>query len=846
MSSQNETKDLIINKLTKEQYKTVQDANTNNEIYHITDDAHYTEAEIQALLNKKQNTLTSANAGDGISIQNGVISNTRVSAEWGNIQGDITTQTDLQNSLNTKANNNEVVHLSNTETISGAKTFTGAVNFTGSGDSNAIKLSLNTRINVHGTNHTVLGFSSDNYLIGHGNYRTLIRGKGERPYWTSTGVDFNTAKTIALTSDIPDVSNFITMADVEAKNYLTSVPDEYITQTELNDKGYASLVDIQRKADASTVSEQLELKADKSTTYTKSEVDNKIADAVTGGQIDLSGYAKDGEVVHLSNTETITGSKTFTQPLKIQNGAGTGSLLIGGDVNAGTVTNGARKLARIAVPTQANKDLTSILLGFDSNGDDALNITNRGSDNISFGGSKKITNATSPMSISFCVAKERNATEASKKTYALEMDANEARFNSKPNYNGVNLATTVDVTNALNGYAKLTDIPDISNLATKEELNDKQDILTAGENITIENGIISSKTVDLSDYYDKGEVDNLLDDKLENQSRFNNALSIGKGNTDGGLATIIGFRNTAEAPNTILIGSDNSTYGTNSVCIGEWCDAGDNNSICIGNGACTALENSIQLGEGFNTTPNSLQVWEHQLLNIETGKIPDERLSNNIAKITDIPDTSNLATKTELTEGLATKQPTGNYALKSDIPDVSNLATKSELTSKQNTLVDSSTIDVDGSSLKVIGVQSKSGDILYDWVGTEDEYNAGISNGSIDLNWLCYITDDESELINNIPVATTTKTGLVRPDGSTITINNGVISSKQYSLPVATNTTLGGVKVDNSTVKINNQVISVNGVNTVDNTLLKFKKLTQSQYDALSIKDENTLYIITG
>lgn len=53
-------------------------------------------SDITNLENTKQDNLTSANAGDGISIVNGVISNTRVSAEWGNIQGDISTQTDLE------------------------------------------------------------------------------------------------------------------------------------------------------------------------------------------------------------------------------------------------------------------------------------------------------------------------------------------------------------------------------------------------------------------------------------------------------------------------------------------------------------------------------------------------------------------------------------------------------------------------------------------------------------------------------------------------------------------------------------------------------------------------------
>lgn len=58
--------------------------------------------ELDQQLDTKQNVLTSENAGDGISIVDGVISNTRVSAEWGNIQGDISTQTDLQTALDGK------------------------------------------------------------------------------------------------------------------------------------------------------------------------------------------------------------------------------------------------------------------------------------------------------------------------------------------------------------------------------------------------------------------------------------------------------------------------------------------------------------------------------------------------------------------------------------------------------------------------------------------------------------------------------------------------------------------------------------------------------------------------
>lgn len=138
-------------------------------------------------------------------------------------------------------------------------------------------------------------------------------------------------------------------------------------------------------------------------------------------------------------------SSTFTEPVKIQSGMGTGSLWIGGDVNSGKLTNKQRHLARIVVPTFEDVTKSATLLGFDSSGDSDLNVANRAYDTVSFGGSKKITNSTSPMAVSFCVTKARGAMSASDKVYPLEMDANEARFNVRPNYNGVPLATMNDL-----------------------------------------------------------------------------------------------------------------------------------------------------------------------------------------------------------------------------------------------------------------------------------------------------------------------------------------------------------------------------------------------------------------
>ena len=114
--------------------------------------------------------------------------------------------------------------------------------------------------------------------------------------------------------------------------------------------------------------------------------------------------------------------------VKIQSGQGTGALWVGADTNDTTLTNNTRHLARIVVPSFSNVARGATLLGWDSSGDSDLPIANRTSDVVSFGGSKKISNATSPMGISFCVTKIRESTSASDKVYALAFDANESVF----------------------------------------------------------------------------------------------------------------------------------------------------------------------------------------------------------------------------------------------------------------------------------------------------------------------------------------------------------------------------------------------------------------------------------
>ncbi len=63
--------------------------------------------------------------------------------------------------------------------------------------------------------------------------------------------------------------------------------------------------------------------------------------------------------------------------------------------------------------------------------------------------------------------------------------------------------------------------------------------------------------------------------------------------------------------------------------------------------------------------------------------------------------------------------------------------------------------------------------------------------------------------VGNSDYATTNKFGIVKPDGTTITVVNGVISGNSaYELPIATMSTLGGVKIDGRTITINDGIIS--------------------------------------
>ena len=77
-------------------------------------------------------------------------------------------------------------------------------------------------------------------------------------------------------------------------------------------------------------------------------------------------------------------------------------------------------------------------------------------------------------------------------------------------------------------------------------------------------------------------------------------------------------------------------------------------------------------------------------------------------------------------------------------------------------------INVDGTTiikgenetLTTIGVKTKSGDTMYDWVGLKADWEAGRANHTIPDEWFCWILDDEDEEAGIANLAQVASTGL--------------------------------------------------------------------------------------
>ena len=78
----------------------------------------------------------------------------------------------------------------------------------------------------------------------------------------------------------------------------------------------------------------------------------------------------------------------------------------------------------------------------------------------------------------------------------------------------------------------------------------------------------------------------------------------------------------------------------------------------------------------------------------------------------------------------------------------------------QDILIDEVTIQRnEEGSISTVGVKTKSDTIMYDWIGTKAEWEAGREAGTIPDEWICWITDDEEEPAGVANLAQVASTG---------------------------------------------------------------------------------------
>lgn len=189
----------------------------------------------------------------------------------------------------------------------------------------------------------------------------------------------------------------------------------------------------------------------------------------------------------------------------------------------------------------------------------------------------------------------------------------------------------------------------------------KQDELTAGENITIVDNVIS--TTGGGQTYTAGDGIDITDDTISvDSSVFRN---IGGANSVEGIA--IGNESSV-VDQAIAVGAGAVAVGTGGIAIGTRAASNGNKAICIGHEAYVAGKYVIQLGDGTNEDPNTFKVANEngnfEMMSAD-GTIPAERMSATAGA------TGQVLTKTDT--GMAWQDASGGGA---SLPDQTGNAGK--------------------------------------------------------------------------------------------------------------------------------------------------------------------------
>lgn len=202
--------------------------------------------------------------------------------------------------------------------------------------------------------------------------------------------------------------------------------------------------------------------------------------------------------------------------------------------------------------------------------------------------------------------------------------------------------------------------------------------------------------------YTRGEVDAAINAETTERQKQDSAL--------GGMIAA----ETAARERAVATKQDTLVSGTNIKTINGQTLLGEGNiditgggTITVDSALSTTSENPVQnkvITNAINGKQDAgdyalkseipdtseLATKEELAAKLDTATYNSEKA--NFALKSELPDTSTLATKSEVTSGLATKLDVATYnvdkptfALKTEIPDISNLATKTELSGKLDT-----------------------------------------------------------------------------------------------------------------------------------------------------------------
>lgn len=332
--------------------------------------------------------------------------------------------------------------------------------------------------------------------------------------------------------------------------------------------------------------------------YTKEEIDEKLDEITVGGEIDLSNYYKKSEVDNLLNAKADNSELTGKQ-----------DTLISG-VNVKTINNQSI-LGSGNIEIQASTGET-----------DLSNYYTKEECNSTFATVSQMENK---------VDKEEGK--------SLIDDSEIARLATVTNYDDTAINEQIATLNSSKLDVETYD-SDKANFATKTELNSKQETLISGTNIKTINGnsilgsgditITGGGDIDLSNYYNKGEVDTKLDAKLDVET-YNSDKSTFALKTE--LADYLTTTNAAETYQPIgdYLTSIPSEYVTDTEL-----NAGLNNKVDVtaytADKETFALKTEIPDTSNFATNETVSDI-ETRLQAVETELNGATELSNNILQM---------------------------------------------------------------------------------------------------------------------------------------------------------------------------------------------------------------------